>query len=242
MFILPHSEGRCSLVRTLFLAIPALVLSACSSGNSSLSDVPVSYRFENVRTDAKSDELIAIKGILEEHASKPVEVNTGTARTVDGVQIRTITARIVVPSLAAIDAIQADLEEYIADSDPTDRPEWSLVDLNVAYRSNVVAAAVSAMISGFATAGYGVKIYTMPDQPPVSTKAAKNGLWTAKITTMPESGWVYGVATDPTGRDKPAYFRVNTTTKRQERVDPSDFESMFPPPPPPPPPPTKPKA
>ena len=163
--------------------VPAALLTGCSSG-SSLSDVPVTYRFENVRTDAKSDELIAIKGILEEHASKPVEVNTGAARTVDGVQIKTITARVVVPSLSAIDAIQADLEEYIADADPADRPEWSLVDLSVGYRSNVVAAAVSAMVSGFATAGYGVKIYTMPDVPPVSVKAGRNGMWTAKISVI----------------------------------------------------------
>ena len=61
------------------MAALAAVVGGCSSGGSALSDVPVTYRFENVRTDAKSDELVAIKGILEEHASKPVEVTTGAA-------------------------------------------------------------------------------------------------------------------------------------------------------------------
>jgi hypothetical protein len=57
--------------------------------------------------------------------------------------------------------------------------------------------------------------------------AGRGGLWTAKLNVIPEERWVYGVATDPVGRDKPAYFRVNVTTRQQERVDPAEFNKMF---------------
>lgn len=214
-------------MRTISLAISALLLSGCSSGNSSLTDIPVTYRFENVRTDARSDELAAVKAILDKHSTRPAEIETGATRTIEGVQIRTISARVIVPTLADIDAIQTELEEHAASADAATRPQWSLVNLTVAYRSNIVAAGVSAMISGFATAGYTVRVYATPGAQPVEVRAGRTGMWTAKLDTIHESGWVYGVATDPAGRDKPAYFRVNTVTRRQERVSPEDFAALF---------------
>jgi hypothetical protein len=214
-------------VKRLLLAIglTTATLAGCESG-SALTSVPVTYTFENVRTDPARDEWGAIREILRKRGSGEPTVSSSESRTVGSMKIANYRAAVVLPNLKALDAIQQDLESLAEGRDENARSRFTLVSLNAGYRSNVVAATASTMISGFATPGYRVKVYAAPGDAPATVSAGRGGIWTVRLEGEPVSGWVYGVAEDPAGKDQPAYFRVNILTRAQERVDAATFAKV----------------
>lgn len=199
-------------------------LSGCESG-SAVRNVAVTYTFENVRTEPGNDEWRAIREILARRAAGEPKFTTSDTRTLGAMKVANYRATVTVPQLKTLDAIQSDLEA-LAEGDERTRSRFTLVSLSVGYRSNVVAATASTLVSGFATAGYRVKLYAVPGEPPQVLTAGRNGMWTTRVDSAPVGGWIYGVAEDPQGRDQPAFFRVNVLTRVQERVDAATFQKV----------------
>lgn len=205
----------------------ALLVSGCETG-SALRNVEVTYRFENVRRAGGLDEWVHIRRILEEHSVRPVTDNQKPASTTARNDIRTVQAQVVLDTLADLDKVQADLEELSQTRVRGERIQFTLVGLTPTYRSNAVAAVATAMVSGVATGGYLIKLYTEPGGEPLRTVAGGGGLWSVRLTSVPDDRFVYGVSLDPAARVAPRFFRVNVSTLRQEAVDEDEFLKRHP--------------
>jgi hypothetical protein len=205
------------------------VLSGCQSG-SALRNVPVTYVFENVRSDAQGggrDEWTALRRILVENSATTPTIRPGQSRSLGSTRITSYRVELVAPSLRSLDAIQAGVEALQEGRSERERVRFSLVDLSVGYRSNAVAAGLRTSVSGIATQGYAIRLFTEPGRAPLRATAGRGGAWSVELDAPPGTGWVYGVSQDPAGRDRPAYFRVSTLTGVQEPVDQAEFERLF---------------
>lgn len=204
-----------------------MFLAACGSGQSSLRNIPVTYSFENVRSDTTGDEWTKIRRVLVEHSASAPKIKTGQARSLGSAKITNYEVELVAPSLRSLDAIQAGIEELDDADRERDRVRFSLVSLGVGYRSNAVAAGVRTVVAGIATPGYTVRLFTAPGSPAIKTSAGRGGAWSAGLDVPPQTAWVYGVSEDPTGRDRASYFRVSVLSGAQERVEEAEFLRLF---------------
>ena len=208
------------------LIVPALAV-GCGSGGSTLRDIPVTYMFENVRSDATSDEWNSIRRVLVEHSSGTPKVKPGQSRSLGTAKITSYRVELVAPSLRSLDAIQAGIEGLEEGERERDRMRFSLVSLAAGYRSNAVAAGVQTTVAGIATPGYTVRLYTAPGRAAQTVVAGRDGAWSAALEVPPQTAWVYGVSEDPAKRDRAAYFRVGVLGGAQERVEPGEFARLF---------------
>lgn len=208
------------------LALP-IIAAGCSSGGSALRNIPVTYTFENVRSDAAGDEWTSIRRVLVEHSAGTPKIKPGQSRSLGSAKITTYQVELVAPSLKSLDAIQAGIEQLEEGERERDRVRFSLVSLAAGYRSNAVAAGVQTSVAGIATPGYTVRLVAAPGRPAQTVVAGRDGTWSARLEVPPQTAWIYGVSEDPLKRDRPAYFRVSVLSGTQERTDAGDFARLF---------------
>jgi hypothetical protein len=171
------------------------------------------------------DEWSAIRGVLTKYSkTNPVEEKKRRA-TMGASEVSDYKATVTLPSMAAADNINADLEGLSAGEG---KIEFGLVSTEIAYRGNTVAAGVTMYVSGFATQGFRVRLFPSEHADPIELTAGRNGLWSTKLTAAPEDGWLYGIAEDPSGKVRPRCFRVNVSTQKQELVSEADFWKRYP--------------
>jgi hypothetical protein len=200
-------------------------LAGCQTAKPPERAVRATYRFDGVRTGGGVDEWSAIHGVLAKYsASAPVEDRRRRA-SLGASEVCDYRATVTLPNMAAADSINADIEALRAGES---KIEFGLVDTQIAYRGNTVAAGVTMFVSGFATQGYRVRLFPNGNTDPIELTAGRNGLWSAKLAAAPSDGWLYGISEDPTGKVRPRCFRVNITTQKQELVDEADFWKRYP--------------
>lgn len=217
------------LLLALALAAAAF-LPACQSSTSSLKNVDVVYRFDNVRKTESFDEWNEVRAVLAKHA------NTVTS-SVDGVrspggagrpEVRSYKAVVNVPTIAAVDRIQADLEQLSSKRVAGDRIHFALANLQADYRSNILTAGVESIVGGYATPGYTVLVHPFEGAPPARTKAGSDGRWTQRLSTLPQTRWVYASVQDPARKLPDKFYRINISTQQQESIDASEYARLFP--------------
>jgi len=221
----------------LLLVLVAIILTGCESSGPAQRNIEVVYRFQNLRKQAAgapaaekgSDEWSRVRPILDHASVKPIQVDRSHVRTLGMLEVADYDAICVLPSLAEFQKVQADLEALGASDSGGERIETYLSQVTVVYKSNFVAATANIVVSGASVMGNRVRIYGAPGSAPIETTVGSNGIWTARLDVVPQTQWVYGSSEDPSGRSPPKYFRVNIGTKQQERVEPAEFQKLFPP-------------
>lgn len=226
-------------------------LGGCADSGPARRNIDAVYRFENLRTPATGasvggapvqDEWAPIRTILARASSKPPTVTRTAIRPLGNVEVANYEAKCLLPSLMEFSKVESDLEALgQADRPGRERIEAYLSQIVATYKSNFVLATVSVSVSGAGVAGHRVSVYGVPGQPPVTTTINPGGTWSARLAVVPEAKWVYGASEDPSGVVPARFFRLNVTTRVQERVEEKEFRQMFPPvkegaPAPPPPP------
>jgi hypothetical protein len=221
---------------TLFLLLSAyLLLPACGSPAPARRNIEVLYRFENLRrpADAKSttvkDEWLPIRLILDRAATKPLTVTKSSVRTYGNLELANYEARAVIPTLDTFQSVQAQLEALATTGNRDQRVETTLSSLAALYKSNFILATANITVSGASVAGHHIRIYTGPGEPYVDATADSGGFWTAQLTIVPDTKWVYGLSEDPNDRVPTKYFRINLATRAQEPVPEAEFRKLFPP-------------
>lgn len=224
----------------MVLGVAAMWLGGCSDSGPAKRNIDAVYRFENLRTPTPAaggknllggpDEWSPVKSILDRASAKPVTVNRFAVRTLGNVEIASYEAKCVLPTLAAFSKVQTEIEALgAADRPGRDRIETYLGGISATYKSNFVLATVNVAVSGAGVTGHRVRIYGMPGDTPVETTIGSGGTWSARLSVVPETKWVYGLSEDPAGKVPTRYFRVNVTTRAQERVEEAEFKKLFPP-------------
>jgi hypothetical protein len=224
----------------IVLGVTAAMLAAwptgCADSLPARRNIEVVYRFENLRKQTASgagamDEWSAVKSILDGVSSRPVVVSRFGVRTLGTLEIADYEAKCLLPSLAEFGKVQADLEALGSGDHGgrRERVETFLNQVSATYKSNFVAATVNVGLSGAGVAGHRLRIYGMPGNPPVETTVGSSGIWVVRLEVVPQTQWVYGMSEDPAGRIPTRYFRMNVSTKQQERVEEAAFVKMFPP-------------
>ena len=229
-----------TMIMMMAMGGAALWLGGCSDSGPVKRNIEAVYRFENLRTPTAGsgeksvsggpDEWSPVKGILDRASAKPVTVNRFAVRTLGNVEIANYEAKCVLPTLAEFSKVQADLEALgEADRPGRDRIETFLSGVSATYKSNFVLATVNVGVSGASVTGHRVRIYGMPGDAPVETTVGSSGIWSVRLSVVPETKWVYGLSEDPAGRVPTWYFRVHVTTRAQERVEEPEFRKVLPP-------------
>jgi hypothetical protein len=212
------------------------VVAGCGS-TPVVHSVETVYRFENLRKETQAgagktarDEWLEIRPILQGASAKPIEVNRTGVRAFGSLEIANYECRCVLGSLDDLVRVQGELDALGARSDVDgERVETHLAQVRAVYKSNFVLATVNVAVSGATVAGNRVRIFAAPGEPPVETTANSSGIWSAKVSIVPQSTWIYGVSEDPGGRAPAQYFRINAATRKQERVEEAEFMKVFPP-------------
>jgi hypothetical protein len=235
------------------MALPGLLLIAacmaggCASAPTESKSFEVVYRFENVRKQGSFDEWTSIASILNGHSGTPVKPEFGRSRRVGESELREVSATVAVERFGTLDDIQAELDALSSspkesdggwlgaiglgdDSKPAGSAgiEFSLADARLRYASNFVTSTVSVLVSGYTAKGNVVRLYLRADEPPVAVNAGTSGQWTARVNVLPEAKSIYGSSQDPSGRTRPKYFRINTSTLRHENISQSEFDANAP--------------
>lgn len=206
------------------LAGSTLLAAGCQSAAPE-RPIAATYRFDAVRSGGGADEWSAIRDILQKHSTTKIVEERKRRATMGVNEINDYRASVTLPNMAAADEINS---EITALASGTDHMEYGLVDTQIGYRGNTVAAGVTLFVSGFATQGNRVRLFPGAAADPIELVAGRNGLWSAKLTSAPDDGWLYGVSEDPSGKVRSRYFRVNVSTQKQELVDEADFWKRFP--------------
>ncbi len=220
------------------VALLAAVLGGCSHDGPSRTNIDVVYRFENLRTpvlDAKvkapaaggTDEWSPVRRILEDACGKSVQVNRYAIRSLGTMEVATYEAKCVLPTFDTFNKIESELEA-LGSPGGKGRVETYLCQMSATYKSNFVQATVNVTVSGASVGGNRVRVYGIPGDPPAETVVGSGGIWTVRLPVVPDTKWVYGLSEDPGNRIPTRYFRINVTTRQQERVEEQEFLKMFP--------------
>lgn len=202
----------------------------CESSGSAKRNVDVVYRFENLRKSPTVDEWAAVKAVLDRRSTRTVDARPTSTRTIGNLQLQTYEARVVLPSVRELEKTQIELEALAQRTGRSaGRVEVFLTQVRADYRTNFVAATSATTVSGIAPRGHRVRLFVGPGAPPIDASVGASGLWKAELAVVPPDGWVYGVSEDPASTVPPRYFRVNISTKAQERVEEAEFVRLFPP-------------
>lgn len=225
----------------LIAATLAVWLGGCSDSGPSRRNIEAVYRFENLRTtvaDAKAggaaaagiDEWTPVKRILENACGKPVQANRFAVRSLGTMEVATYEAKCVLPTFAAFNKIESEIESLGVPGGGSgrNRVETYLCQIGATYKSNFVQATVNVNVSGASVSGNRIRIYGIPGDFPAETTAGGGGIWTVRLAVVPETKWVYGLSEDPSGKIPTQYFRINVTTRQQERLEEAEFLKMFP--------------
>lgn len=212
------------------LVVAGSLTSGCSTTTAERTPVQAVFRFEGVRTGggtsaASGDEWSAIRAILQKHSRSPIVEERRRRATIGNAEIADYRATLTLTQMAVADDIHREIDALRSSEG---RMEFGLVDTQIAYRGNTVAAGVSLYVTGFATQGFRVRLFPGPATDPIELTAGRNGMWTTKLSSAPEDGWLYGLAEDPAGKVRTRYFRVNVSTQKQELVDEAEFWRRFP--------------
>jgi hypothetical protein len=220
-------QGGLSTVGVGLAVVLALAMGGCSTSAPARGPVQVVYRFDGVRSGGggAADEWTAIRGVLAKHSKTNIVEEKRRRTSVGASDISDYRATLTLPNMAAADAIHTEIEGL---REGESKMEFGLVETQIGYRGNAVAAGVTMYVSGFATQGYRVRLFPNASADPVELTAGRNGLWSAKLGALPEDGWIYGISEDPSGKVRPRCFRVNITNQKQETVSEADFWKKFP--------------
>lgn len=219
-----------SVVFALASGLGAVLLGAgsgCESSGSAIRNVDVIYRFDNVRKSAALDEWPEVRAILAKHSSA-VNASVDVVRSAGPVEVRAYKAIVNVPNVRAIDDIQRDLEQLAARRVGADRIHFTLTTLSADYRSNILTAGSQTTVSGYASPGYGVRVYPFEGAAPLTTVAGSDGRWTQSLSMLPQTRWVYASVHDPKKALPDSFYRINVSTQQQEMVDAATFSRLFP--------------
>lgn len=207
-----------------------LGFAGCESSGSAKRNVDVVYRFENLRKSPTVDEWAAVKSVLDRRSTRTVEAKPTSTRTIGNLQLLSYEAWVVLPSVRELESTQMELEALAQRSGTSaGRVEVFLTQVRAEYRTNFVAATTAITVSGIAPRGHRVRVYVGPGSPSMDASVGSSGVWKAELAVVPPDGWVYGVSEDPMSAVPPRYFRVNISTKVQERVEEGEFLKLFPP-------------
>ncbi len=217
-----------------FLLLALILLPACGSSAPARRNIEVLYRFENLRrpADAKSparDEWLPIRIILDKAAAKPIQVTKSGVRTYGNLELANYEARCILPTLDTFQSVQSQLEALAVPDRAGNRVETTLSSLAALYKSNFVLATASITVNGASVADHHIRLFTGPGEPFVDTTANASGLWSAPLSIVPDTKWVYGYSEDPRDRVPTSYFRINLATRVQEPVSEAEFRKLFPP-------------
>jgi len=198
----------------------------------------VTLTFENVRTftDAggrRYDEWAAVKNIPPEyHLQKNLfgenykEVSVVKPTAVPGMELRDYTITMVVDGLGQLG--QMDREIANLSDEPFgpsgERPQIAVTRVQIPYRMAFVNSALEIMLRGQATAGSKVVIYDHTGKP-VEVPVGKDGSWTSKVG-VGDGRYIYGTATLPDSPMNPRCFRIDVLTRKQQELDPREFEGL----------------
>lgn len=215
-------------MRTLLASILTAVLCACTSTPApAMRNVPVEFRFENVReVKGGVNEWQDIQSVLQVRLKRPVTGEVVRERTVADGFVRTYRVQILAPDLATVESIHADIESLRRRAATSNRLDLNFAGLAATYRSSFVTAGVSTLVSGQTVEGNRVRVYTRPGGEAVDAKVDR-GVWHVRLEAVPEDRWVYGVSEHPTNLLPRRYFRVNATTLRVENLDESEFVGWY---------------
>lgn len=214
----------------LALAGGSIACGGCESSGSVKRNVDVVYRFENLRKSPTVDEWAAVKAVLDRSSTRTVDARPTSTRTIGNLQLQTYEARVVLPSVRELEKTQIELEALAQRAGRSGgRVEVFLTQVRADYRTNFVAATSATTVSGIAPRGHRVRLFVGPGAPPIDASVGASGLWKADLPVIPPDGWVYGVSEDPLSAVPPRYFRVNISSKVQERVEEAEFVRLFPP-------------
>ncbi len=232
-FAMPMSMARIVLV--VLAATLGMGVGGCSDSGPTRANIDAVYRFENLRTplrDAKGsstgpDEWSPVLKVLEDACGKSVKVYRSGVRSLGTMEVATYEARCTLPKFETLTTIESELEA-LGVAGGRDRVETYLCQVNSTYKSNFVQAAVNMTISGVSVSGNRIRIYGAPGEPPAETTAGYGGVWTVRLSVVPETKFVYGLSEDPTGKIPTRYFRMNVATRQQDRMEEAEFLKMFP--------------
>lgn len=210
------------------MCVGACVLGGCASGGSSLKDIDVVYRFDNVRKTPELDEWAEIRSVLARHATR-VSPTVEEQRVAGPVEVRAYKAVARVESVRTLELIQADLEQLAKKKFKGERVQFALANLQADYRSNLLTAGVEVSVGGIADRGAIVRVYPWEGARPIETRAGSDGAWRVPLKVVPETRWVYASSADAAGKLPTRYSRIDVSSQRQEQVDEADFVKMFPP-------------
>ena len=239
-------RARAWVAQSLVLAVSlAMCLNAggCSGSKAGEGNIAVTMRFENVRRQPGAggiDEWAQIARVLSRHSEQPVKPRFSSPRRLDNAELRDVSAVVVVSKFAALDDIRSDLND-LATTRIGGESDWlttiglkerkggqtidfSLLSADVSYVSGFVTSDVSVVISGHTARGNVVRLFLKPDQPPLAVTANSSGVWSARVSVLPETKYIYGVSEDPAQRTRPKYFRISTSTLKHENITESEFD------------------
>lgn len=108
--------------------------------------------------------------------------------------------------------------------------QFTLASLQADYRSNILTAGVQSTVGGYATPGYTVLVYPFEGSAALPTVAGTDGRWSQRLTTLPQTRWVYAGVQDPKRRLPDKFYRINISTQQQEVMEAAEFARIFPPP------------
>lgn len=215
-------------MRLLLAAILFAMLTGCTSTPApAMRNVPVEYRFENVRQiKGGANEWADIQGVLQVRLKRPITAEVVRERAVADGHVRTYRTSFIAPDLATIEAIHNDLESLRRRALGSSRIDYHFAGLNATYKSSFVTAGASTLISGQTVEGNKVRIFTAPGADAIDATVSR-GLWHTRLDAVPDDRWVYGISEHPANALPRRYFRLNVSNLRTDALDESEFAAWY---------------
>jgi hypothetical protein len=198
----------------------------------------VTLTFENVRTftDAGGrtyDEWARVKNIPPGYHLKDnlfgdeyKESSTVKPTAVPGMELRDYTVTLVVDGLGQLGELDREIAGLASEpfGPSGERAQIAATRVQIPYRMAFVASALEITVRGHATAGAKVVLYDHTGKP-VDVPVDKAGAWTAKVG-VGDGRYIYGTATLPDSPMNPRCFRIDVLTRKQQELDPREFEAL----------------
>jgi hypothetical protein len=206
------------------------LLTGCFSGPGEISNMRVSYRFDNVRSGADRDEWLYIRDILQQYAvnnevkDRPV---VGSEREVGDTTVSQFLADLKVATLSDLNAIHADLDRLsrrkFADHERIEF-KYLRASADLAYASNYVMAGLEIVLRGITDPHALVSVY-LHNGKTAQPEVDPAGRWAVTLKVAPDRRFIYGYTVEK-NTDVKKYFRIDIFSQVQQDVGSDEFESL----------------